>query len=187
MSSKGNQRAGVVKGKERFVSMVLLLFFWMSLSLPHSLFTSHGISSLVEHLLLGIPLAYLVTRLLTLPVLSSGEIALHRLPNILRLISYAFYLVGQMLIAGFDVARRVMRSQPDISPGLIKVETPLDDDLMIALNANSITLTPGTITIDVKKHDGGCTFWVHSISKEGLDSIKADKGFVDKIVNIYRR
>ena len=185
MRPKEKEQAGGVKGKERVVSILLLLLFWMVLSLPHSIFTSHGLYSLLEHVLLGIPLAFLVTRLISLPVFTHEEIKAHGLSNILRLISYVFCLISQMMIAGVDVARRVMRAVPDISPGLIKVETPLDDDFSITLNANSITLTPGTITIDVQKNENGCTFWVHSISKDGLESIKTDKGFVDKIINIY--
>ena len=173
-------------GRELITSLVLLLLFWLALSLPPALFTPQGLASLWLHLLVGAPLAYLVIRLSAQPILDSAEIETHRLPNILRLIRYFFYLIVQILIAGVDVARRIMRPVPLISPGLIKFRTPLKDPIPITLNANSITLTPGTITIDVQADENGSTFWVHSISEEGLESVRADKGFVDKILDIYR-
>ena len=171
---------------EQVTSVVLLLCFWIIISLPDKIFTSQGLSSLLQHLFVGLPLALLVTSLIRQPIFSRSEIKAHRLPNMLRLFCYVFYLIGQMIIAGVDVARRVMRIKPDISPGFIKVNTTLFDDLSVTLNANSITLTPGTITVDVEKKDDGCTFWVHSISKEGLENIRCRKGFVEKILNIYR-
>jgi multicomponent Na+:H+ antiporter subunit E len=163
------------------------LFFWIIISLPADLLTKQGISYLLQHLLVGIPLAYLVTHLTDQPIFSHSEITAHRLPCILRLFGYFFYLVGQILIAGIDVARRVLRPKLNISPGVIKFHTPLRDDLQITINANSITLTPGTITLDVETDDNGSTFWVHCISKKGLENMKTRKGFVDKILNIYRK
>jgi multicomponent Na+:H+ antiporter subunit E len=186
MKTSQEKEPEAYQGKERFISILLLLMFWMGLSLPPEIFTPKGISSIIQHLIIGIPLSYLVTRMIRQPILDQVEIKAHRLPNILRFISYGFYLISQMLIAGFDVARRVMRADPDISPGVIIVNTPFRDMYKVAINANSITLTPGTITIDVEPNDKGTTFLVHAISKEGLDAIKTDKGFVGKINNIYK-
>ncbi len=184
-SVKKKSEAG--KGSELIISLLLLLLFWLVLSLPHEIFTPHGLSSLLQHLLVGIPLAFLVTRLSRQPIFSHAEIKAHSLPSIFRLIIYFFYLIWQILVAGVDVALRVMRPKLDISPGIIKVRTPLRDDLSVTLNANSITLTPGTITIDVEQDEEGSTFWVHCISQEGVKDIRENKGFVDKILNIYRK
>lgn len=176
-----------IRRREVFISLLLLLFFWVIISLPADFLTKQGITYLLQHLLLGIPLAYFVTRLTDQPIFNHSEIIAHRIPCILRLFGYLFYLAGQIFIAGVDVVRRVLRPEMDISPGLIKFYTPLTDDLPITLNANSITLTPGTITLDVETDDNGSTFWVHCISKEGLENMKTRKGFVNKILKIYRR
>ncbi len=187
MDPSVKQKSEEGKGGGLIVSLVLLLLFWLVMSLPPDIFTPQGLDSLLQHLLIGLPLAFLVTRLTRQPIFSRAEIKAHRLPNVLRLLSYFFYLIWQILVAGVDVAKRVMRPKLDISPGIIKVRTPLRDDLSITLNANSITLTPGTITIDVEKDEEGSTFWVHCISQKGVEDIRANKGFVDKILNIYRK
>lgn len=187
MDSPAKKESKGGKGLEQFVSLILLLSFWIIITLPSQILTHNGINNLIQHVAVGIPLAYLVVRIVKLPILTESEIRAHRLPNILRLIHYIFYLISQIILGGVDVARRVMRPTPLISPGLVKFHTPLKDDLQIVINANSITLTPGTITVDVVKDDKGSTFWVHSISQEGLASVQANKGFVDKILNIYRK
>ncbi len=187
MNSSAPKDSEGLNGRELVVSLVLLLLFWILISLPPVLFSPQGINGLWQHILVGVPLAYLVTRLTRYPIFTSTEIDAHRLPNLLRLILYIFFLITQIFIGGIDVARRVMRFTPDISPGFIKFRTPLRGDLPIILNANSITLTPGTITVDVEQDEKGSTFWVHSISKEGLESMKTDKGFVEKILNVYRK
>jgi multisubunit Na+/H+ antiporter MnhE subunit len=83
-----------------FFSLLLLLFFWIILSLPTDLLVKQGISYLLQHLLVGIPLAYSVTRLTDQPIFTHSEIIAHRLPCLLRLFGYFFYLTGQILISG---------------------------------------------------------------------------------------
>lgn len=174
------------KRSEKVVSGVFLLLFWLVISLPPNLFSFQGISFLIQHIIVGGILSYIIVQIIDLPVFTADEIKALHLPNIIRLIKYAFWLGWQMVLAGVDVAKRVMRPVPLISPGLVKFRTPLTDDFQITLNANSITLTPGTITIDVEKDEQGSTFWVHSISMEGLESVKNDKGFVNRILAIYK-
>jgi multicomponent Na+:H+ antiporter subunit E len=90
-----------------------------------------------------------------------------------------------IVLAGIDVARRVMRPKILISPGIVEFDTPLSEDIQIALNANSITLTPGTITIDAQKTPDGSRFLVHCISQDAVESTLKDKGFVKRIQNCF--
>ena len=92
-----------------------------------------------------------------------------------------------MCLAGIDVAKRVIRKNLLISPGIVEVKTALGSDDEIALNANSITLTPGTITIDAQKTKKGSIFWVHCISQESVKDILETGGFVKKISHIYEK
>lgn len=170
---------------EQIISTLLLLMFWTAVSLPANATSPQGIINVIQHLIVGLPLSILVVKLVRQPIFTQSEIDSHRPKNIFRLLGYSFYLMWQILVSGIDVARRVMRPVPNISPGVVKFRTPLSDELQIAINANSITLTPGTITLDVAKDGDGSIFWVHSISKEGLAGVKADKGFVKKISEVY--
>ncbi len=74
-----------VRFKRSFVSLLLLLLFWIFVSLPSSVFTRKGMVCLLRNLVVGIPLSFLVTRLTGLPISSYSEITAHRLPCVLRL------------------------------------------------------------------------------------------------------
>jgi len=75
-------------------------------------------------------------------------------------ILYLFYLAYSILLANIDVAYRVIHPKMPIDPRVIKFKTKLTSDIGKTALANSITLTPGTITVDVR----GDTFYVHALS-----------------------
>lgn len=64
-------------------------------------------------------------------------------------IVYVPVFLWHMLIANFDVAFRVLHPRCPVKPGIVKVRTSLTTDTGKAFLANSITLTPGTMTVDV--------------------------------------
>jgi multicomponent Na+:H+ antiporter subunit E len=68
----------------------------------------------------------------------------------LHLLRYLGYFCVQLALSNLDVARRVISPALPINPGLVEVRTRLTSDLGRMLLANSITLTPGTITVEVE-------------------------------------
>ncbi|MAW76391.1 MAG: cation:proton antiporter [Planctomycetes bacterium] len=62
---------------------------------------------------------------------------------------YLPWLLSQIVIASLDVTRRSWSPRPAIQPRLVKVPHKIDHPLAQTLLANSITLTPGTVTVDV--------------------------------------
>lgn len=64
-------------------------------------------------------------------------------------IIYLFVFVWECIKANVDVAYRVLHPAMPIRPGIVKVRTSLKSDLAKMLLANSITMTPGTITVDI--------------------------------------
>ncbi|HBC77585.1 MAG TPA: hypothetical protein DEO60_04570 [Bacteroidales bacterium] len=64
-------------------------------------------------------------------------------------IIYLFVFIWECIKANIDVAYRVLHPAMPIRPGIVKVRTTLKSDLARTLLANSITMTPGTITIDI--------------------------------------
>lgn len=58
---------------------------------------------------------------------------------------YSYYVVQ----ANFDVAYRVLHPELPIRPGIVKVHTSMKSDMGRTFLANSITLTPGTLTVDI--------------------------------------
>ncbi len=67
----------------------------------------------------------------------------------LHLVVYLGVFLWALIRANIDVARRVLSPHLPINPAIVTVETQLQSDLGKLLLANSITLTPGTLTVDV--------------------------------------
>ena len=65
------------------------------------------------------------------------------------LIVYIIYFVWECIKANFDVAYRVLHPSMPVRPGIVKVKLTLKRALARTILANSITMTPGTITVDI--------------------------------------
>ena len=74
-----------------------------------------------------------------------------RMLNPVRWLVFLVYLIGPFFIsmarANLDVAYRVITGR--INPGIVKIDPKLKTDLGVTMLANSITLTPGTLSVDV--------------------------------------
>ena len=74
-------------------------------------------------------------------------------------IIYLFTFLKALVLANWDVARRVIDPKLPINPGIVAIKTNLKEDYKKLMLANSITLTPGTITMDVRDD----TLFIHWI------------------------
>ncbi|MCK5638923.1 MAG: Na+/H+ antiporter subunit E [Flavobacteriaceae bacterium] len=79
--------------------------------------------------------------------------------KIFYFIQYFIIFIFALIKANFDVAKRVISPELPINPGIVKFKTKLTNGFARMVLANSITLTPGTLTIDAI----GDTFYVHWI------------------------
>jgi multicomponent Na+:H+ antiporter subunit E len=83
----------------------------------------------------------------------------------LMFIAYLFPFFLAMAKANFDVAYRVITGK--IKPGIVKIKTNLETDLGLTVLANSITLTPGTLSVDVdEKTNDLYVHWIYVKNKE---------------------
>ena len=93
---------------------------------------------------------------------------------------YFLWLIKEIILANIDVIKRVINPSLAISPTWIKVHAKQKSRLGRAVFANSITLTPGTVSVDV----GEDYIWVHAISKEGAESLINGGEMGDKVCNL---
>ncbi len=100
----------------------------------------------------------------------------YRMANPLRWLLLLFYLVPfflEMAKANLDVAYRVISGR--IRPGIVRVRSGLATDLGAVMLADSITLTPGTLSVDIDEKEND--LFVHIINippgEEGKDSVEA--------------
>lgn len=94
--------------------------------------------------------------------------------RILAFIAYIPYYLVFVLLANIDMAYRILSPSLPIKPGIVAVKTTLTTDSGKLALANSITLTPGTITVDVV----GDTLYVHWISVKDRTVEGATKAIV---------
>ena len=74
---------------------------------------------------------------------------------------YWLWLSKEIVLANVDVARRILSPSLPIRPRLFRVRASQRDELGKVIYANSITLTPGTVTVDID----GDEFVVHALSE----------------------
>ncbi len=78
---------------------------------------------------------------------------------------WAFAYVGvflwQVLLANLDVAYRVLHPRLPIRPGIVKIRTALQSTAARTLLANSITLTPGTLTVEMLEDGWLYVHWLY--------------------------
>jgi len=96
-------------------------------------------------------------------------------------IVYLFVLLKNLIISNVQISKRVLRRDMKLSPAIVAVKTDLDSDWKKLLLANSITLTPGTLTLDIKDD----ILFIHAIEyHEGSEKENITKEFEDIIVKI---
>ena len=86
-----------------------------------------------------------------------------------RLPGYWLWLLVEIARANIDVARRILAPDLPIDPRVFRVRCSADSDLGHAIYANSITLTPGTISLDVQRD----SVLVHALTAEGMAALES--------------
>ncbi|MDN5321518.1 MAG: multicomponent Na+:H+ antiporter subunit [Thermococcaceae archaeon] len=133
----------------RYVHTVLVLFIiWLFLT-----------SSLdPQEVIIGAILS-LVIGALTYEVFTERGLGNLNPKRVLYFIAYIPYFLWAMILANLDVAYRVLHPKRPIKPGIVECKTVLTNNTGKLALANSLTLTPGTITLDVK----GDRYFIHWI------------------------
>jgi multicomponent Na+:H+ antiporter subunit E len=93
-------------------------------------------------------------------------------------------LLWECIKANVDVAYRVIHPDLPINPGIVKIKTNLKSDMALTLLANSITLTPGTMCMDIDKEKG--VLYIHWINVRTKDIDEATKLISGKFERILK-
>jgi multicomponent Na+:H+ antiporter subunit E len=83
------------------------------------------------------------------------------------------WLGWEIIKANIDVARIILNPALPISPVLFKVSASQKTEVGMVAYANAITLTPGTVTVDVD--DAGSEFTIHAITREAADELETGR------------
>lgn len=82
-------------------------------------------------------------------------------------LSYVPWLLVEIVKSGWDVTRRILHPALPISPALVEFKPSQKSDVALVVHANSITLTPGTISVEVEQH----RFLVHALTQIGANGL----------------
>jgi len=94
---------------------------------------------------------------------------------------YLAVFIWECIKANFDVAYRVLHPAMPIRPGIVKVRTELKSQLARTLLANSITMTPGTISVDIIGDDL-FVHWIYVRSEDPEEYSKLITGKFEKYI-----
>ena len=97
-----------------------------------------------------------------------------------------FSFLYELVVSAIRVLILVIRPRLDIKPGIIAYPLKVDRDFEIALLANMITLTPGTLSVDVSRDRR--TLYVHAIDCSDPEMLKQSiaRGFERQILEAFR-
>lgn len=88
--------------------------------------------------------------------------------NYLKLIPYGLWVIKEIFKSTLDVSREILKVHIDYEPRIIYFSMPFENPMASVILANSIILTPGTITVDVME---GGIFEVHAIDKKAAEDM----------------
>ena len=98
-----------------------------------------------------------------------------------RHFSYWSWLAKEIFKANLDVAKVILAPNMKLSPRMLRVPTSQSSELSTVIYANSITLTPGTVSVDIE----GDEIIVHALTQELMDGLT--EGDMDKRVNYLEK
>lgn len=138
-----------------------------------------------QHLVVGVFIAGFVS-------LVTGDLFIQRPGALAHPLRYWYFIVYYVPIflwevskANIDVAYRVLHPKLPINPGIVKVKTTLKSDTALTFLANSITLTPGTLSVDIDKEKG--VLYIHWIDVKHKDTESATKFIAERFEKILKK
>ena len=91
--------------------------------------------------------------------------------SLFRLAAYLIWLVKQIIFSNFRIARIVLSTRPQLHRRVVHSKVKQHTTLGVAIYANSITLTPGTVTLDAEEDD----LSVHVLTRRCADDLLGDE------------
>ncbi len=144
--------------KRSILLLLPLLLFWIVLS------PSLSLQSIISGLIVSIIVVFYNLDL----TFEEKETSYYSIIGLKKLIVFIGVLLIEMVKANIDVAKIVLSPSMPISPCFVKVPLKLKKDVNKVIYANSITLTPGTLSVDINEKE----ILVHALTEEVAASMK---------------
>ena len=132
------------------------------------------------HLSLGVIACLIVTFTTHDLLFKRTQFSLRDITEVFRLFAYIPWLIYQIILANIHVASLVLNPRMPIDPKMIRFKTKLKKDISLTTFANSITLTPGTITADIV--DG--ELYIHALNQKVADDLMSGE-MEKKVAHVF--
>lgn len=157
--------------QKRFLLNVVLMVIWLALT---------GVFTYIN-MFIGFVISYFI-----LWILSRSSEDKRYFTIVFKVIGFFFFFLYEILKANWQVAYEVMTLNLHMKPGIVKIELEAKTDLEITLLSNMISLTPGTLVVDIS--DDRKVMYVHGMYLEDkakfIESIKL--GMEKPLLSIMR-
>jgi len=103
-----------------------------------------------------------------------------------KAISFFFYFVKELIVANLKVAFDIITPKDYMKPGIVAVTLDAETDMEITLLANLITLTPGTLSLDVSKDKK--VLYIHTLYLDDTEQFRAEikNGMEKRLLEVLR-
>jgi multicomponent Na+:H+ antiporter subunit E len=138
-----------------FLANLVLSIVWVSLT---------GLFSLAN-MAFGFALAYLVLYA-TSPMMKPTRY----FERVFRIGGFALYFAWLVILANLKVARSVLSFRKRLQPGIIAVPLSLEKETLMVLLANLVTLTPGTVSVEISRDRR--MLYVHALDASDPEAVR---------------
>jgi multicomponent Na+:H+ antiporter subunit E len=116
----------------------------------------------IEAVIIGLGLSWLVLKLLRVKVAENEGLPLYAPSLWLSWLYLIAVLIKEIIAANFQVAKIVLSKSMQIEPKIYYYTTSLKDERLIVLLSNAITLTPGTMTVELEQNQ----LTIHALNQD---------------------
>ncbi|WP_173916068.1 Na+/H+ antiporter subunit E [Halobacillus sp. Marseille-Q1614] len=150
----------------QIVLNIIVAFMWMFLSETYT-FTTFLVGYII-----GIALLYVMKRFIP------GSFYMKRVISIIKLL---LLFIRELILSNIDIIKMVYKPKIDVQPGIFRLPIELNNNWEITLLANLISLTPGTLTLEVSEDLS--TLYIHAMDIPDIEaSVKEIKETFEKAI-----
>ena len=157
--------------KNQFLLNILLAIAWMLLT------GELTAENFIEGLIIGYIILWVSKAAL------GGSKYFKKIP---KAISFFFYFVKELIVANLKVAFDIITPKDYMRPGIVAVPLDAETDMEITLLANLITLTPGTLSLDVSTDNK--VLYIHTLYLDDTEKFRTEikNGMEKRLLEVLR-
>lgn len=152
-------------------TFVLCYLFWILLLMEDFNILNLG----YQELIMGFVIAFIVSYFTNKYLIKEDGLWLFKKNRILNLFIFIPIYIWELIKANWNVAKIAISPKIKVEPAIVKIETNINSDWGISMLANCITLTPGTITMDIFEEENKNSMYIHWINPETEDTKEASE------------